>query len=139
MFGAMLPDPAAPAIPVPAPPNAAYLMAEAHDGAGRGLKALGRAAEATAQFEAAVDLTRKPGVPGVGSGRPGDTNFAGDAGQGVAAGSILELARARLAAGDCQGAARMMRRGTDARFPVDLRESANALQREIARCFQRTR
>ena len=29
MFGAMMPDPAAPAVPVPAPPNAAALMAEA--------------------------------------------------------------------------------------------------------------
>lgn len=136
MFGAMLPDPAAPAIPVPAPPNAAQLMAEAYNGAGRAYKALGRTQEAAQQYQAAIDLTRKPGVPGVGSSRPGDTNFAGDAGGGVAAESFIEVVRAALARGDCQGAAATMRRATEARFPADKREEANRLQFEIARCFQ---
>jgi Tfp pilus assembly protein PilF len=136
MFGAMLPDPSAPAIPVPAPPNAAQLMAEAYNGAGRAYKALGRTQEAARQYQAAIDLTRKPGVPGVGSSRPGDTNFAGDAGGGVAAESFIEVVRAALARGDCQGAAATMRRATEARFPPAKREEANRLQFEIARCFQ---
>ena len=136
MFGAMLPDPGAPAIPVPAPPNAAQLMAEAYNGAGRAFKALGRTQEAAQQYQAAIDLTRKPGVPGVGSSRPGDTNFAGDAGGGVAAESFIEVVRSALARGDCQGAATAMRRATEARFPPDKREEANRLQLGIARCFQ---
>jgi hypothetical protein len=135
MFGAMAPDPAAPALPVPAPPNAAALMAEAHNGAGRALKTLGRAQEAAQQYQAAIELTAKPGVPGVGSGRPGDTNFGGDA-QGVTADAFIELAKAALARGDCQGAAQTMSRATEARFPPDRREEANRLQLAIARCFQ---
>jgi tetratricopeptide (TPR) repeat protein len=132
----MLPDPGAPAIPVPAPPNAAQLMAEAYNGAGRAYKALGRTQDAAQQYQAAIDLTRKPGVPGVGSSRPGDTNFAGDAGGGVAAESFIEVVRAALARGDCQGAAATMRRATEARFPPDKREEANRLQFDIAKCFQ---
>jgi|HubBroStandDraft_6_1064221.scaffolds.fasta_scaffold26177_2 tetratricopeptide (TPR) repeat protein len=135
MFGAMLPDPAAPAVPVPAPPNAAQLMAEAYNGAGRALKALGRTQEAMQEYQAAIDLTAKPGVPGVGSSRPGDTNFAGNA-QGVTADSFIELIRTALARGDCQGAAQTMSRATEARFPPERREEANRLQFEIGRCFQ---
>jgi hypothetical protein len=138
MFGAMVPDPAAPAVPVPAPPNAAALMAEAHNGAGRALKALGRPQEAAQQYQAAIDLTAKPGVPGVGSGRPGDTNFGGNA-QGVAAESFIELVKAALGRGDCQGAAQTMSRAIEARLPPDRRAAANRLQVEIARCFQSRR
>ncbi len=138
MFGAMAPDPAAPAVPAPAPPNAAALMAEAHNGAGRALQALGRAQEAALQHQAAIELTAKPGVPGVGSGRPGDTNFGGNA-QGVTAESFIEMIKAALGRGDCQGAAQTMSRATEARFPPDKREEANRLQFEIARCFQSRR
>ncbi|HYB69094.1 MAG TPA: tetratricopeptide repeat protein, partial [Candidatus Bathyarchaeia archaeon] len=138
MFGAMLPDPSAPAIPVPAPPNAAQLMAEAYNGAGRALKALGRTQEAMQEYQAAIDLTAKPDVPGVGSSRPGDTNFGGNA-QGVTADSFIEMVRASLARGDCQGAAQTMSRAVEARFPPDKREEANRLQFEIARCFQTRR
>ncbi|HEY7039304.1 MAG TPA: tetratricopeptide repeat protein [Methylomirabilota bacterium] len=138
MFGAMLPDPSAPAVPVPAPPNAASLMAEAYNGAGRAYKALGRTQEAAQQYQAAIELTRKLGVPGVGSGRPGDTNFGGNA-QGVTAESFIEVIRAALARGDCQNAAQTMSRATEARFPPDRREEANRLQFEIARCFQSRR
>ena len=98
MFGAMAPDPGSPAVPVPAPPNAAALMAEAYNGAGRALKALGRDQEAAQQYQAAIELTAKPGVPGVGSGRPGDTNFGGNA-QGVTAESFIELVKAARPAG----------------------------------------
>lgn len=62
-------------------------MAEAYNGAGRALKAL------RPQYQAAIELTAKPGVPGVGSGRPGDTNFGGNA-QGVTAESFIELMKA---------------------------------------------
>jgi tetratricopeptide (TPR) repeat protein len=140
MFGAMLPDPNAPAIPVPVPPNAAQLMAEAYNGAGRAYKALGKSQEAAQQYQAAIDLTRKIGVPGVGSSRPGDTNFAGEAGGTVAADAFIEITRAALARGDCQGAADTMRRATaTARFPPEKREEANKIQFEIARCFQSRR
>lgn len=134
----MTPDPAAPAVPVPAPPNAAALMAEAHNGAGRALKALGRAQEAARQYQAAIELTAKPGVPGVGSGRRGETNFGGNA-QAVAVESFIEVVEAALARGDCEGAARTMSRDTEARFPPDKREAANRLQFQIARCFQSRR
>ena len=70
-------------------------------------------------------------VPGIGSSRPGDTNFGGDAGQGVAAESILELAKTALAAGECHGAAQIMRRGTEARFLPE-----NRLKQEIAGRFR---
>lgn len=138
MFGAMTPDPAAPAVPVPSPPNASALMAEAYNGAGRALKALGRDQEAAQQYQAAIELTAKPGVPGVGSGRAGDTNFGGNA-QGVTAESFIEVIKAALARGDCQGAAQTMSRATEARFPPAKREEANRLQFEIARCFQSRR
>ena len=138
MFGAMLPDPGAPAVPVPAPPNAALLMAEAFNGAGRAFKVLGRTQDAAQQYQAAIELTAKPGVPGVGSSRPGDTNFGGNA-QGVTAESFIEIVKAALARGDCQGAAQTMSRATEARFPPDKREEANRLQFEIARCFQSRR
>ncbi|HEX6078278.1 MAG TPA: hypothetical protein VF197_01540 [Methylomirabilota bacterium] len=140
MFGAMLPDPDAPAVPVPAPPNAAQLMAEAYNGAGRAYKALGKPQEAAQQYQAAIDLTRKPGVPGVGSSRPGDTNFAGEASGTVAAEAFIEITRAALARGDCQAAAETMRRATaTSRFPPERRDEANNLQFQIARCFQSRR
>ena len=55
--------PGAPPVPVPEPPNAAQLMAEAYNGAGRLLKALGRTQDAMREFQQAVDLTHKPGNP----------------------------------------------------------------------------
>src|SRR5262249_17443565 len=135
--GAMLPDPGAPSLPVPTPPNAAQLMAEAYNGAGRALKALGRTQEAMQQYELAVDLTRKPGIPGVGSSRRGDTNFAGDAEGGVPSAAFIEMVKTALANGDCQAAAQAMSRGTEARFPRDKAAEVNGLQFDIARCYQR--
>ena len=44
-------------------------------GAGARAVRAGRAREATQQYQFAIDLTRKPGVPGVGSSRPADTSF----------------------------------------------------------------
>ena len=139
MFGAMLPDPGAPPVPVPAPPNAAQLMAEAYNGAGRALKALGRTQDAMREFQQAVDLTHKPGVPGVGTGRPGDSNFAGDAGGGAAADAFIEMVKTALANGDCQGASQAISRGTEARFPREKLAEVNRLQFDIARCYQRRR
>ncbi len=136
MFGAMLPDPDAPAVPVPAPPHAVQLMAEAHNGAGRALKALGRTQDALQQFQLAIDLTAKPGIPGVGSSRPGDTNFGGDAGGGVAAEAFLETVKTALARRDCAAAAQAIQRGTQARFPPHMRNEVNQLQFDIARCYQ---
>ena len=137
MFGAMLPDPGAPPVPVPEPPNAAQLMAEAYNGAGRSLKALGRSQDAMREFQQAIDLTHKPGIPGVGSGRRGDTNFAGDAGGGASADAFIEMVKAALAAGDCQTASQAISRGTEARFPRDKLAEVNRLQFDIARCYQR--
>jgi tetratricopeptide (TPR) repeat protein len=139
MFGAMLPDPNAPTVPVPAPPNAAQLMAEAYNGTGRALKALGRTQEAMQEFQLAIDLTGKPGVPGVGSSRPGDTNFSGNAGGGVAAEAFLEMTKTALARGDCQAASQAMSRGTEARFPPQMANEANQLQFQIARCYEQSR
>ena len=136
MFGAMFPDPHAPSIPVPSPPSAAQLLAEAYNGAGRAYKALGRRQDAMRAFQGAIDLTAKPGVPGIVTGREGDTNFAGNAGGGVAADSFFEVVKAALARGDCQGAAATMRRATEARVPPEMRQEANQLQHAIARCFR---
>ena len=44
-------------------------------GAGARAVRAGRTREAAQQYQFAIDLTRKPGVPGVGSSRPGDINF----------------------------------------------------------------
>jgi Tfp pilus assembly protein PilF len=139
MFGAMLPEPGAPAVPVPAPPNAAQLMAEAHNGAGRALKALGRPQDAMQQFQAAIDLTRKPGMPGVGSGRPGDTNFAGDAGGGAVAEATLEMVKTALARGDCEGASQAMTRGGGPGLTPAMRQELNRLQFDVARCYNERR
>ena len=68
--------------------------------------------------------------------REGDTNFAGNAGGGVAAASFFEVVKAALARGDCQGAAATMRRATEARVPPEMRQEANQLQQAIARCLR---
>ena len=79
-------------------------------------------------------------MPGVGSSRPGDTNFAGEASGTVAAEAFIEITRAALARGDCQAAAETMRRATaTSRFPPERRDEANNLQFQIARCFQSRR
>jgi len=47
----------------------------AHLARARELLRAGRTREAAPQYQFAIDLTRKPGVPGVGSSRPADTSF----------------------------------------------------------------
>jgi len=111
----------------------------AHLAQARELLRAGRTREAAPQYQFAIDLTRKPGVPGVGSSRPGDTSFAGDVGVRVAADAFIEVTRAALAHGDCQGAADTMRRATSALIAPERREEANKIQFEIARCFQSRR
>ncbi len=60
---------------VPAPRNAAMLMAEAHLRAGKLLLALGRRGEAIASFRSAAQLRpmRMAGMPRISNGR-GDSN-----------------------------------------------------------------
>ena len=76
MFGAMLPKPNAPAIPVPAPENAATVMGEVALDYGKALKAAGRGNDALAQFQTVVDFGWKPGIVGIVTG-DGRTNLGG--------------------------------------------------------------
>ena len=57
MFEAMLPQANAPAIPVPAPENAATVMGEVALDYGKALKALGRVDDAMAQFLLVADFS----------------------------------------------------------------------------------
>jgi Tfp pilus assembly protein PilF len=139
MFTAMLPDqaPARGAV-VPAPVNAATLVAEAHLGAGKLLSAMGKQDEALRHFTAAASLgpRRMAGVPMIGNSR-GDTNFSGIAGA-PASEAALYVARALLAKGDPHGASQALYEvGRD--LPEQLRSDLNQLNLAIARESSRVR
>jgi tetratricopeptide (TPR) repeat protein len=131
MFSAMLPDPYAPQIPVPAPPNGASLLAEAYLHAGKALKALGRKEEALKEFQAAAAFVRPPGtmIPKIGNAR-GDTNFADEAGA-PAAEALLELAKNFMEGGDYDVALQYVQAATQNSPPEHLRNELNTLNREI--------
>jgi tetratricopeptide (TPR) repeat protein len=124
MFSAMLPDPAAPTLPVPAPPNASTLLVQSLTGAGQSLTALGRKQEALDVFERATAYGHRRGIPRVGTAS-GDTNFKGDAKAGEAA---LELARAAYDAGEYERALQILRHAAGT-FPKDRLREANDLNR----------
>lgn len=133
MFSAMLPEPGAPAIPVPAPVNLATLVADSHVGAGKVLQSLGREKEATAEFAAAAEYGPKAGVARIGGSRnPRDTNFAGYAG-GQTAVAYMELAKGAIRRHDYRAASAYMSQATNAGIPRDKLQEANEIQMEIAR------
>jgi tetratricopeptide (TPR) repeat protein len=99
MFGAMWPDqqPEGGAV-VPAPANAATLIARSRLLAAKAALAGARNDEARADLQVAANLGKQPGVPRIGTGS-GDSNFSGEA-MGASADAMIELARLDLAAGD---------------------------------------
>ncbi|HYB42956.1 MAG TPA: hypothetical protein VEL75_14360, partial [Candidatus Methylomirabilis sp.] len=139
MFTAMLPDqPPDRGAAVPAPANAATLMAEANLRAGKVLAAMGRPDEALRHFAAAASLgpRRMAGVPMIGNSR-GDTNFGGIAGA-PASEAALYVARSLLAKGDPQGASQALYEvGRD--LPDQLRGELSELNMAIARESSRMR
>jgi len=133
MFSAMLPDqkPERGAV-VPAPANAATLVADAHLRFGKLLGRIGRKDEALQQFTAAANLgpLRMAGIPQVGNSR-GDTNFSGIAGA-PAAEAQLYLAQALVARGDVQGAQKALYEA-GRNLPDHLRGELNELNMAMAR------
>ncbi|MFO1499068.1 MAG: hypothetical protein U1G07_11860, partial [Verrucomicrobiota bacterium] len=134
MFSAMLPDPGAEPIPVPAPVNMATLLAESYVAAGKALQAAGRPVEAQAQFAAATAYGPKAGVPNIGgrTGRREESNFAGQAG-GQTAEAYMELAKAAIQRKDFRAAADYMSQATNLRIPRERAKEANEIQMQIAR------
>ena len=103
MFGAMLPVPNAPAIPVPAPENAGALLGQLALDYGKALKAGGRTNDAMAEFQLVIGLGWRAGVGGIGNSR-GETNFADVAPQRIVDDARLQAAKIRLEQRDCRGA-----------------------------------
>jgi len=103
MFGALWPDakPEGGAM-VPAPVNAATLIARSRLVAGRVLLIANRVAEARANLQVAADLGQKPGTVRIGNGR-GDNNFSGYA-LGASGDAMIELAALELQAGNARKA-----------------------------------
>jgi hypothetical protein len=135
MFSAMVPEPGAPDIPVPAPVNMATLLAESCTGAGKALQAMGRNQEAMAEFAAATTYGPKPGIPNV-IGRTGnrqDSNFAGNAHGGQTAEAYMELAKNAIRRRDYRAAAAYMSQATNIGIPRDRMQEANDIQMQIAR------
>lgn len=134
MFPAMLPDdrPQGGAA-VPAPQNAATLLAQSSLAAGKAYQALGRQAEAQQQFLAAASFVPAPGtmVPRIGNAR-GDTNFADQATAGSGE-ALFELAKSFLQAGQVDQAQRYLQAATSAGIPDRLRGDVNQMNFAIAR------
>jgi tetratricopeptide (TPR) repeat protein len=133
MFGAMLPAPGAPRIPVPKPLNGATLLAESYMDAGRIVRSLGRMDDALRDFQAAADLGRPPNymIPNVGTGH-GDNNFSMFA-AGAAAEAQLELAKVYMAKGDYKTAFAYAQAATQNHPPERLRNELNEVNNSIVR------
>ncbi|HEY3196590.1 MAG TPA: hypothetical protein VGJ57_01155, partial [Nitrospirales bacterium] len=133
MFSAMLPDqqPEGGAV-VPAPVNAATLVADAHLRLGKILSATGKRDEAIQQFTAAANLgpLRMAGIPQIGNAR-GDTNFGGLAGA-PASEAQLYVAKELVAKGDVETASRMLYEA-GRNLPDNLRGDLNELNMAMAR------
>jgi hypothetical protein len=103
LFGAMLPVPNAPKIPVPAPENAATLLGQVALDYGKALKAAGRTNDALTQFLLVEDFGWKQNVVGIGNSR-GETNFGDVAPPRVVQDAQLQVAKIRIEQHDCRGA-----------------------------------
>ena len=110
MFGAMLPQWNAPAIPVPAPENAATVMGEVTLDYGKALKAAGRAGDALPQFQLVASFGWTPGIVGIVNGN-GQTNLEDLAPARVADDARLQVAKIRKDQGDCKGAVAVLQFG----------------------------
>ncbi len=105
MFSAMLPEPGAPQVPVPAPENMATLLADSYVAQGKTLQGLGRDDEAMDAFLAATRYGPVPGIARVGTAS-GQTNFAGYA-KGQVAIAYMELAKEEIHRGDYRAGRRV--------------------------------
>ncbi|HVW04931.1 MAG TPA: tetratricopeptide repeat protein [Vicinamibacterales bacterium] len=134
MFTAMFPDdqPTNGAV-VPAPVNAATMLAQSSLAAGKALRALGRKDEAQQQFLAAASFVPAPGamIPRIGNAR-GDTNF-GDQATAGSGEALVELAKTFLEAGQVDQAQRYLQAATNAGIPDSLRNDVNQMNFAIAR------
>jgi hypothetical protein len=110
MFEAMLPVANAPAIPVPAPENAATVMGEVALDYGKALKAAGRTNDALAQFLLVVDFGYKKDVANIGNGN-GETNFSGVAVNRVTGDARAQAGKILMERHDCQGALNVVENG----------------------------
>lgn len=134
MFSAMLPDqqPEKGAV-VPAPVNAATLLAKSRMLAGKALKSLGRKDEAAQHFLAAAAFGPKPGamIPRIGNAK-GDTNFGGLAGD-ASGEAMIELAKNFLESGEYEQARFYLQGASNAGIPDHLRADVNELNMALAR------
>jgi tetratricopeptide (TPR) repeat protein len=105
MFQAMLPDPHAPQLPVPAPVNGATLVAQAYVTAGEFLKVQNKTQDAVACFTSAAILGRfhNSGTPQI-SNAKGDTNYSQFATGKAVVTAWFELAKAHVATGNYRAA-----------------------------------
>jgi tetratricopeptide (TPR) repeat protein len=110
MFGAMLPRANAQPIPVPAPENAATVLAEVALNYGKALKAAGRTDDALAEFLLVVDMGFKKDVVGIGNGN-GETNYSGVAVNRVTGDARAQAGRILMDRHDCQGAVNVTENG----------------------------
>jgi predicted Zn-dependent protease len=134
MFSAMLPDDEPQhGVVVPAPVNAATLLAQSSLAAGKALRALGRKDEAQQQLLAAASFVPAPGtmIPRIGNAR-GDTNF-GDQATAGSGEALVELAKTFLEAGQADQAQRYLQAATNAGVPDALRNDVNQMNFAIAR------
>jgi Tfp pilus assembly protein PilF len=142
MFGAMLPDPKAPAIPVPAPENAATLLGRVALDYGKALKANGQASDALAQFLMVIGFGPKPGVVGIMNGN-GKTNFDDIATNRVISDARLQAAKVRLEERDCRGALEVLNFGggqaiinAENRSSPEVVAESTQLVQQAQRCSQ---
>jgi tetratricopeptide (TPR) repeat protein len=134
LFTAMFPDDQATnGAVVPAPVNAATMLAQSSLAAGKALRALGRKDEAQQQFLAAASFVPAPGatIPRIGNAR-GDTNF-GDQATAGSGEALVELAKTFLEASQVDQAQRYLQAATNAGIPNALRNDVNQMNFAIAR------
>ncbi|MEO8126148.1 MAG: tetratricopeptide repeat protein [Bryobacteraceae bacterium] len=137
MYGAMLPDPNAPVIPVPAPDNAATLLVRVITSYGQALKAAGKTTDAQEQFALALSYGRKRGVVMIGTGRRDDSNFANLPSNQSLQIAQTEMARVKLEQRDCQGAADALQSDQGVGPVSRGLEERNALFEQVRNCMDR--
>ncbi|HVX86451.1 MAG TPA: hypothetical protein VH253_16835 [Phycisphaerae bacterium] len=133
MFGAMLPNPNAPDVPVPTPMNGASLAAATYAAAGELLMSQNQRDPAIASFRQAAALGHMPGTntPRV-SNAKGDSNFSTDATGPAVAEAFLQLAQDALARRDGRTAMNDLNAAGDAQPTRDQRTRINNLQMQTA-------
>lgn len=127
MFEAMVPRANAPAIPVPAPENAATVMGEVALDYGKALKAAGRVNDAMTQFLTVAGMGYKKDVANVGNAN-GETNFSGIAVNRVTGDAVMNAARIKMDQHDCQGALNLLQSMGDGPINKETAETPEVAQ-----------